>query len=96
VGGSHAELLLYKQDEGEEPAATYPLEDYASAVQFRDQTLAALLDSGGVLFLQAETGRARGRLPPPAGRVLRYATANADWSLFAAAAEGGAFVWKGG
>jgi hypothetical protein len=96
VGGSHDELLLYQQDEGEEPAATYALGDYANAVQFRGRTLAVLLDGSGVVFLQADTGRVRRRLPPPTDRVLRYATASADWSLFAAAAEGGVFVWKGG
>jgi WD40 repeat protein len=92
VGGSHEELLLYQEDEGEEPAAAYPLRDYASAVQFRDRALAVLLD-GGVYLLHAETGRLRRRLPPPEGRVLRYATPSADWSVFAVAAEGGVFVW---
>ena len=56
-------------------------------------SLAVLLDSGGVRFLQAETGRVRRRLAPPA--EVRHATPNADWSLFAGTAAGGIFVWKG-
>jgi hypothetical protein len=96
VGGSHHGLLLYKEDEGEEPAATYPLDDYANAVQFRSRAIAVLLDRGGLVFLQAETGRIQRQRTPPADRVLRYATPSADWSTFAAATEGGVFVWKGG
>jgi WD40 repeat protein len=95
VGGSHDNLLLYEENQGEEPAAIYRLEDYARAVQFHGRTLAVLLDSGGVCFLQADTGRAQKRVLPPADHVLRYAEASADWSLVAAAVAGGVFVWKG-
>jgi hypothetical protein len=95
VGGGLKGLFLYKADGGEEPVATCPLEDYASAVQYRDRGLAVLLDSGGVISVHAETGRVQRQLAPPPDRVLRYATPNPDWSLFAAAAEGGVFVWKG-
>jgi hypothetical protein len=93
VGGSSPELLLYKEDEGEDPSAVYQIEGFPTAVRFQGETLAVILHEGGLLFLHAETGRVRRRLAPPA--EVRHATPNADWSLFAGTAAGGIFVWKG-
>ena len=61
-----------------------------------DGTTARLyLGGGGIhfMFMEAETGQIMRWVPPPAGRRSTCATPNADWSLFAGAAEGGVFVW---
>jgi hypothetical protein len=97
-GGVNGRLLLYKADEGEEPPRTYELEDYANAVQFRDRgrMLAVLLDGGGMVFLETETGQVQRRIPPPARSPLRRTRPSRDWSLCAAIAEGGVFAWSSG
>jgi hypothetical protein len=74
----------------------YSFEDRVSALRFRGPgMLVVLLENGRQAFIRARTGQVVRRVAPPAERVLGYATPNSDWSLFAAAAEGGAFVWKG-
>lgn len=98
VDGGGGELLLYREDEGEDPAASYPLENYPRAVQFRNRgrTLAVLQDGGDVTFVETKLGQGKRRVAAPPKPVLGYATPSVDWSTFAAATEGGVFVWAAG
>jgi hypothetical protein len=92
-----SDVYLFEPDRGEDPAASYRFEERASALQFRGRgMLVVLLENGCQVCLRSRTGQVARRVPPPAGRRLGYAAASADWSRFAAAAEGGVFVWPAG
>ncbi len=107
IADDRLQVLLYEPDRGEDPASQFRIEQPwaplygtapAEALQFRDggRTLAVLLPDGHFVLYDVGAGRALWHIPPPVGRSLWAAVANADWSVFAAVAregEGGVVIW---
>jgi hypothetical protein len=95
---SCGEIQLYEPDQGEEPVARFRGYSLARALQFRDggRSLGVLGYDGSLSLLSAENGAVLQRAAPSAGRELTWAVPSADWSLFAAATQGGVVIWPGG
>jgi WD40 repeat protein len=90
------DVILFHQSRGEDSVGTYPLEERCTALRFPSgpQTMEALLHDGRIVRFRTGSGQVVRRGPGPAGRALGYAVPSRDWSRFAAAMEGGTFVWE--
>src|SRR5262249_26116091 len=67
VADDWGHINFYEPDQGEEPAVQLDVESLPRALQFRDRgrTLAAFLEGGGFIQLEARTGRILLRREPP-------------------------------
>jgi hypothetical protein len=98
------QIVLFEPDQGEDPAATYSVDGYACAMQFRNGgdvlAIAACHGAagyrGGLTLLETATGQVRHHVGPPGNREIAQSQPNADWSAIASATDGGILIWRTG